>query len=270
MLQCSPLGRYLHTEDLRDKECSAIKEADIEESPSKPAVVVAISARGGPAGEAKKRFREMTINTSFDPPTPGLVMRQFKSSTVSTATARRNEEEKLSSYATARAQNSVAHKHFVFSGTLLNTELPTSPNRAQLFAGFLREKIGEPRFEKAKACLFAPASPGRSLQEGLLQIIGQENAQYLPVFKYIVNAQQPNHDFSQATSQRHIRTLSMQPPDISRVRARVPYSTRATQGMAGKTRGKVFVSPANSTATGASSAALSPVGLPFESQRPSK
>ena len=277
IMQCSPVSRYLHDDpeavvpksfaSQPPQSFESIKEADSEESPPK--------TEGRPYME-KKHFREMTINTSFDPPTPGAFLRHVKP-TVRTVT-HRTEEYKLP-YATARVSDSrtTAHaklpqagiKHFVFSGSLLNPDLPTSPNRVALFSSFLREKIGEAKFEEAKSAIFASANPLKFLddeKDKILQIIGKENAQYLPIFKYILNVKTgltPVNDFSQ-----HLRTRSLLTPETgSKMHAKIPYSTRATQPMAGKGMPthdptKVFVSPANSAATGISSPTLSPLSGP--------
>ncbi len=255
-----------------DPAVEPIKEAESEESPAKPGI----------AGR-QKHLREMTINTALDPPTPAAVlMRQGVASTV-VHRSQYEEEEKLPCSSTRGQPSTVSHarssvgcpKHFVFSGSLLNPGLPTSPNRVALFTGFLREKMGETRFEQARTMLFSAENPLRLLDEErdkLLAVIGKENSPYLPIFKYIINVRSgaivQTHDFSQAllAQQRHSRTHSMQVP-VHRIHSRVPYSTKANQGMAGRTvtRGsepKAFVSPANSVVTGSSSAAVSPVALP--------
>jgi len=255
----------------------SIKEAESEESPPKQ---IQENITNKPTIE-KKHIKEMTINTQLDPPTPGAFIRYIKP-TVRTAT-HRNEEYKLP-YATARSSinQTTAHaklqaggvKHFIFSGSLLNPELPTSPNRVALFTGFLREKIGETKFEEAKAAIFGAQNPMKFVEDEkdkLLLIIGKENAQYLPIFKYIINVKTGSTPVNYDFSQHHSRTRSMLTPEGSRrMHAKVPYSTRATQPMSSKIihpvdPAKIFVSPVNSVATGISSPALSPISLPVTS-----
>lgn len=68
---------------------------------------------------------------------------------------------------------------------------PPSPNRPMLFAGFLQSKLGEERFQKALALIRASPNPivlleGEGRQQ-LVALIGEDNADCLKVFKFLVN-----------------------------------------------------------------------------------
>ena len=85
------------------------------------------------------------------------------------------------------------NKHFLFSENLLfNPELPISPNSPLLFQQFLKQKIGEEKFEEVLKILENSENPIKTLdedQQKILTIIGEQNTDCIKVFKFIVSSQ---------------------------------------------------------------------------------
>jgi NIMA (never in mitosis gene a)-related kinase len=74
---------------------------------------------------------------------------------------------------------------------LFNPELPISPNRPILFSSFLKQKIGEEKFEQVLALLENSENPMKLLEEDqsvILSIIGEGNIDCIKVFKFIVSS----------------------------------------------------------------------------------
>ena len=260
-----------------NKECSPIMEAD-EDSP--PQLASPSPQKFINKDSKQKNFKAITINTCFEPPgapTQSLTIKGTQSHT--------NGEEYKNPYLTARNQtpnllkkvSGKKPKHFMFSESLMNPELPMSPYRKLMFTGFLIEKLGESTFEKAKNFLCWSPNPLRSLEEEpgkFLDLIGKPNEQYLPIFKCIVNGKggaTPLQEHSkQFLQQRHNRTKSMHTPHIEHnFQSKVPNSTKAGQQIIDKANqrsieGKAFISPANSTITAVSFSAISPSELNTE------
>ena len=69
------------------------------------------------------------------------------------------------------------NKNFNFADIIFNTEIsPTSPNRTLLFSEFLRNKLGEERFNKMKNLLESRCNPMKILEENkdlVSEIIGK-------------------------------------------------------------------------------------------------
>ncbi|CDW79259.1 protein kinase domain containing protein [Stylonychia lemnae] len=114
------------------------------------------------------------------------------------------------------SSNSQKGKHFLFSENLLfNPELPISPNRPLLFSNFLKQKIGEDKFEQVLKILENSDNPIKLLEEDqgiILEIIGENNIDCLKVFKYIVSScnSTPNNAGAMNSSQKQHLTPSTQ------------------------------------------------------------
>lgn len=232
-------------------------------------------------GKAKKAYqRDIIINTCFDPLTPveskqpqaqpvkakaastRSHIRTQHASQPSSATQSTNNPSSTASMATPNSSSSTKKsaghpRHFIFSEHLFNPQLPFSPNRSILFLGFLREKLGEAKLSQVTTLLSSQADPISLLttdSEKIITIIGKENAQYLPVFKYILASNGGGANSTtplssqlqfQIMQQHHSRTRSMLTPEAMPGRNRgttiglggqnygiakkegLPYSTRA-------------------------------------------
>ena len=66
----------------------------------------------------------------------------------------------------AAIQSHNKSKHFLFSENLLfNPEHPASPNRPLLFSNFLKQKIGEDKFDQVLKILESSENPLKLLEE---------------------------------------------------------------------------------------------------------
>jgi hypothetical protein len=162
--------------------------------------------------KCKKTYhhKPMTINTSFDPPTPvGQGLKEKSASTKSHYRIKKANPSQQTSISAA-SSTTARPQHFIFSETLFNQGL-SSPNRPFLFTDFLIQKLGENKFEKAKNFLLQCSNPLRMLESAntkMIEIIGEENKQFLQVFKYILNS-----NSTPLNAHSHSRTRSLQTPE---------------------------------------------------------
>ena len=86
-------------------------------------------------------------------------------------------------------ENANSGPHFSFSGGDIQSQ-GVSPNRPQLFARFLRSKIGEDKFQSVIKLFQNAEFPiedieGGPMQTKILEIIGEENADCLKIIKFL-------------------------------------------------------------------------------------
>jgi len=238
--------------------------------------------------ENKKSY--LTINTCFEPNTP--VEKPVPAKAASTKSHLRSKQKVvcpiypkgIPSTATS-SQRKTMPKHFVFSDALFSPQAANSPNRPILFTEFLIRKLGKDTFDSACNVLKESVDPWTLLDNEpakLLKVIGEENAQCVQVFKYIIssNVSTPVHSHLssqqlQLLQQHHSRTRSMQTPDACMTKiprlvhfpVNRPYSTKSqivaglkpksTTSAQARKVGKAFmISPLNSAATDASCSPL--------------
>lgn len=101
-----------------------------------------------------------------------------------------------------------------------------------LFAGFLQSKLGEELYQKALGLLRSSPNPFALLEgEGswqLLALIGEENADCLKVFKFIVSA--PHTQPQQSKPFSLVKAPSGHSPDV---REYLPHSVITRNGLRG-------------------------------------
>ncbi|MDR3547197.1 MAG: hypothetical protein P4M11_02770 [Candidatus Pacebacteria bacterium] len=272
------------------------EETNPEDVPDDLQPIVSLPQRSIRTGDDSKqrvmievKKSNLTINTCFDPTTP------IQKTAASTKSHLRSKKQSMAvpgpCYRHSKGLGSVvnrqdsAPKHFVFSEKLFNPQLPSSPNRPLLFTEFLIRKLGQDKVDQACAVLRSAHDPIHLLDsepEKIKSVIGEKNADCVQIFRYIIssNVLTPLHNQLSPTQlhllqeQHHARTQSMHTPDATSAKAHriphlhnYPYSTRSTQTrpsagaiQTGTRQNVMFlISPANSTATDASSLATTPV-----------
>ncbi len=234
--------------------------------------------------EIKKGY--LTINTCFEPSTPvEKPMAHVKAASTKSHLRAQQQQRNLPILPPHKSISSVVcnskPKHFVFSEHLFSPHSAFSPNRPLLFTEFLIRKLGKEVFDRACQTLREEAGDPVAMLENepakLLAVIGEENAQCIQVFKYIISSNVSTPLHSQLSSQQlvllqqhHARTRSMQTPDafMSKIPRLVhmqnypqtsthakPRSTTAAQ--AGGDKG-FMISPSAATDVSSSPAEASP------------
>lgn len=82
-------------------------------------------------------------------------------------------------------------KNFMFSDQIFNPLSPASPHRSLLFGHFIKERIGEERFEKLKILVTSSSNPNQLLEEqnkAVLEIIGEEHKECLIFLRFMINS----------------------------------------------------------------------------------
>lgn len=186
---------------------------------------------------SESRKNGLTINTCFDQ--SGESNNEKAASTKSHLRTKHQEQ-------TMTSNNTILPRHFTFSENLLDPQGTSSPNRPLLFTEFLRNKLGNEVFDLACNVLRDSVDPLVLLNDDpgrFLKVIGEKNAQYIKIFKYIMcsNVSTPVHNkltsqqielLQQHRSTQTPNASTIAKPKITHYQQNRPFSTRA-QAIAG-------------------------------------
>lgn len=184
----SALLRYIEQSNM-----GPIKEDEQEYSPERKDKPIQNSRE-----QARKLYqREISIETNFDDPKQPEE-KKTKPKAASTKSHIRikklNEADlinKKGNEASNKPNGKQYPKHFIFSDNLFSQCHSSSPNRPLLFKEFLIQKLGDIRFQNIYDLVIQTPDPMKILNEQkskVLEIIGEENAQYLPMLKFIATS----------------------------------------------------------------------------------
>ena len=99
-------------------------------------------------------------------------------------------------------------KNVSFSECLFNPQLPSSPNRPLLFSEFLRQKIGQKKFEEITEFLRGADNPVMFIEQHrdeITEIIGARHGDCIAILKYIFQS-----DVETPLNSGHWRSRSLQ------------------------------------------------------------
>lgn len=113
-----------------------------------------------------------------------------------------NKKQMISEYkspnsdSTQKSPNSiptskVTKRNFFFSDQIFDPKSPASPHRSVMFGHFVKERIGEEKFEKLKILFSNNADPMKLLEgqaKPIIEIIGEEHRECIVFLKFMISS----------------------------------------------------------------------------------
>lgn len=132
--------------------------------------------------------RDMTINTALEPMYANSNSNKPKKelSTLKSPNSEGNEKSPNSMPTTK-----VTQKNFQFSDQIFNPKSPASPHRSLMFGHFIKDRIGEEKFERLKQLFAKHSDPMKLLEEerkAVIDVIGEEHKECLVFLKYMISS----------------------------------------------------------------------------------
>lgn len=78
-------------------------------------------------------------------------------------------------------------KKFAFSDQVFDHRSPASPNRSFWVSQFVKEKLGEEKYQRVKDLLESSANPMQVLNDQVLKIVGEENRDCLVMLSFLIS-----------------------------------------------------------------------------------
>ena len=139
--------------------------------------------------EYRKLFyqRDISINTALEP----MYSKSHKANKPEISEYKspssQNNEKSPNSIPTSKA----IQKNFLFSDQIFDPKSPASPHRSLMFGHFVKDRIGEEKFEKLKHFFANSNDPMKILQDQpklIIDIIGEEHKECLVFLKYMISS----------------------------------------------------------------------------------
>ena len=133
--------------------------------------------------------RDISINTALEPMYGSSKLRSTKKDSSTNYKSPNNEgsEKSPNSIPTSK----VTQKNFSFSDHIFDPKSPVSPHRSLMFGHFIKDRIGEQKFEKLKQ-LFAnsddPVKFLESQKKTVIEIIGEQHKDCIVFLKYMFSS----------------------------------------------------------------------------------
>jgi hypothetical protein len=78
-------------------------------------------------------------------------------------------------------------KKFAFSDQVFDHRSPASPNRSFWVSQFVKEKLGEEKYQRVKDLLESSANPMQVLNDQVLKIVGEENRDCIVMLTFLIS-----------------------------------------------------------------------------------